>query len=505
MLKTNPYNRRGAVTDLAEYKGQRWLLAHIAAGLPQNFNVHGEPEMGKSSLLRLLSYAEGAHTSASPGQKRRLPVFVDLDLLPERSEFSFLRFLFDRLTDRCHALGLESGAMRSLYEGATATRQLHDIQQTMLTYIKSLDQDVVLLLDNFDVVPNSFPKDEALATMGKLRAACQERVGDNRVCVVLTTRDPLFVLCEMNELPKAGWSQFHSILEYVPLEPLDEEGALGLVEGPWKGSAEGSPFTDDEKGWALQLAGGHPSLLKRTCYHLLKAKEVGAVDFEELREVIEGDPHVSVLLDLMWERVRDAEKRTNLRLEAALTCLAGGEECADRAVLRELLSKGIVVKAGGEPRLSSRIFADFIRSKTEQHAASTHAAAAAHKPTNEIRMDESRQTVEFKGEEISLTTLEFKLFRHLAENAGSPCSHEEIIKVLWEGKKPPISGGKDALEHIITRLRRKVEVDPQKPRIILSVRKQGYLFHNEGVGPRTGRSGNALAYADEEGRGVVLQ
>ena len=501
MLKTNPYNRRGAVTDPGEYKGQGQLLAQIAGGLPQNFNVHGEPEMGKSSLLQLLSNPEGAREQEASARKRWLPLFVDLDFLPERSDLSFWRYLFDRLADKCQALGLESDGMRRLYEGATATRQLYDIQQTMLAYIKSLDRDVVLLLDNFDVVAEAFPEDEALATMGKLRAACQEEAGPsrNRVCVVLTTRDPLFVLCERRRLPKAGWSQLHSILEYAPLEPLDEEGALSLINGPWEGGAGGSPFTGEERDWALRLAGGHPALLKRTCHHLLKAKERGGVDFESLREVIEADPHVSVLLDMLWERITEAEARTHLRLESALTCLAYGEKCADHAALRELLVKGLVIEEGGGPRLASRILADFIKSRTKLLTGPPPAAApaATHTPPPEIRLDEYKQTVDFQGKEISLTTLEFKLFRHLVQNAGRPCSREEIIKVLWD-RLPPITGGKDALEHVITRLRRKIEVDHKHPRMILSIRKQGYLFHSEGAGPRVGESGDALEYADKE-------
>src|ERR1700749_5060091 len=212
MLKTNPYIRRGVMTDPGQYKGQGHLLAQVAAGLPQNFNFYGEPQMGKSSLLHLLSNPEGAGEGGGPAQWRWLSLFVDLYLLPERSDFSFLRYLFDMLTDKCQALGLESEGMRQLYKDAMDTRQLYDIQQTMLAYIKSLDLDVVFLLDNFDVVAEAFPEAEALATMGKLRAACDQ--SRYRVCVILTTRDPLFVLCERRKLPKAGWSQLHTILEY---------------------------------------------------------------------------------------------------------------------------------------------------------------------------------------------------------------------------------------------------------------------------------------------------
>lgn len=493
MLKLNPYNKLGVVTDPAEFKGQRQLLTQIVGGLPQNYTIHGEPQTGKSSLLRFLANAEGAEALVPAAPRRRgwLPVLIDLDFLPENSNHTFWRFLFDRLSDQCRALGLESEGMRRVYEEATATRQLYDIQQTALTYMKRLDRDVVILLDNFDVVIEKFPEEEANATMGKLRAACQQQGGsDIRVCVILTTKEPLFVLCERRDLPRAEWSPLHSILEYAPLEPLDAEGSSALVEGPWRDSPEGSPFDDAEKNWVLQLAGGHPALLKRTCYRLLKAKEAGRVDFDRLRDEVESDPQVSVLLDLLWERVGQAESWTNLPLKSALAALARGDEVGDRAASNVLLLKGLAVEVGGRPRIASRILADFVKSQTKPgtDAAQADAARALHRPVPEIRMDEARQTVELQGRKISLTTLEFKLFRHLVENARRPCSREEIIKVLWD-KMPPISGSKDdALEHIVKRLRRKVEVDHRNPRLILSIWKQGYLFHNEEAGSFAGES-----------------
>src|SRR5690242_11607276 len=170
MLKINPYNRRRAVTAPAEFKGHRELLAQLVGGLPQNYNIYGGPQTGKSSLLHFLSHPEVSQAGAAtaPRPKGWLPVFIDLKFLPERSDLSFWRYLFDSLTEKCRAADLESDAMRRVAEEAKATRELYDIQKTVLAYTGNLGRDVVILLDNFDVVIEEFPEDEALMTIPKL-------------------------------------------------------------------------------------------------------------------------------------------------------------------------------------------------------------------------------------------------------------------------------------------------------------------------------------------------
>jgi two-component system, OmpR family, phosphate regulon response regulator OmpR len=66
------------------------------------------------------------------------------------------------------------------------------------------------------------------------------------------------------------------------------------------------------------------------------------------------------------------------------------------------------------------------------------------------------------------------LLRVLAERAGAPISRAEL------GELSNIKGNDRAVDVQVLRLRRKLEDDPRQPRLLLTVRGEGYAL-------RTGR------------------
>jgi DNA-binding response OmpR family regulator len=84
------------------------------------------------------------------------------------------------------------------------------------------------------------------------------------------------------------------------------------------------------------------------------------------------------------------------------------------------------------------------------------------------------------GVEHPLTTSEFNLLKAFAENPKRVMSRERLLD-LANARDPDAFDR--AIDVRITRIRRKVEPDPEHPRIIRTVRGAGYVFSPEGQEP----------------------
>ncbi|MGE5485751.1 MAG: response regulator transcription factor [Ignavibacteriales bacterium] len=83
----------------------------------------------------------------------------------------------------------------------------------------------------------------------------------------------------------------------------------------------------------------------------------------------------------------------------------------------------------------------------------------------------SRRKVFRGATEIKLTPIEYSLLYHLAANAGRVMLHEELLALVWG---PEYRNELEYLRAYIRHLRRKIEVDPSKPEIIVSNPGIGY-------------------------------
>jgi two-component system, OmpR family, response regulator len=78
-----------------------------------------------------------------------------------------------------------------------------------------------------------------------------------------------------------------------------------------------------------------------------------------------------------------------------------------------------------------------------------------------------------QGTQIAITGAEFDLLQVMCERHGRVLSRQQLLD-LTQGRNPgPLERSVDIL---VSRLRRKIEADPQRPDIIKTVRPIGYLF-----------------------------
>jgi len=94
----------------------------------------------------------------------------------------------------------------------------------------------------------------------------------------------------------------------------------------------------------------------------------------------------------------------------------------------------------------------------------------------DLAIDESSREVTKSGLQVDLTTAEFDLLLLLAEHVGTILSRDEILREI---RGIDYDGIDRSIDLRISRLRKKLDDDPERPELIKTVRGQGYLFAGE--------------------------
>lgn len=92
-----------------------------------------------------------------------------------------------------------------------------------------------------------------------------------------------------------------------------------------------------------------------------------------------------------------------------------------------------------------------------------------------LSVDFNTREVIVGGERVKLRPTEFRLLRHLIENAGWVVPYETLLAKVWG---PAYRDEVHYLRLYITYLRQKIEPDPANPRYIFNVRGVGYRFRD---------------------------
>jgi two-component system KDP operon response regulator KdpE len=92
---------------------------------------------------------------------------------------------------------------------------------------------------------------------------------------------------------------------------------------------------------------------------------------------------------------------------------------------------------------------------------------------DDVVVDLGSRAVSRSGEEVRLSPTEYVLLAELARNAGRVMEQRVLLSRVWG---PSYAGDRAYLRTFIQRLRRKLEVEPGAPRVIVTVGRQGYRF-----------------------------
>ncbi len=91
--------------------------------------------------------------------------------------------------------------------------------------------------------------------------------------------------------------------------------------------------------------------------------------------------------------------------------------------------------------------------------------------TGNLSIDFSKRIVLKNNEEIKFTPTEYSLLKLLAQNAGRVLTHNQIINELWGVNSQPDTS---YLRVYMLQLRKKLEIDPANPKILITEPGVGY-------------------------------
>jgi len=111
-----------------------------------------------------------------------------------------------------------------------------------------------------------------------------------------------------------------------------------------------------------------------------------------------------------------------------------------------------------------------------------HAARERQEPgepifsVGDLRVDMARRQVHLAGQEVHLTPIEYKLLATLVRYAGKVVMHRQLLK---EGWGIGYAGETHYLRVYMSQLRHKLEVDPARPRYLMTEPGVGYRLKTE--------------------------
>ena len=181
-----------------------------------------------------------------------------------------------------------------------------------------------------------------------------------------------------------------------------------------------------------------------------------------------------LILDLMMPGMDGLEVCKALRARGRSTpilMLTAKSTELDRVLGLELGADDYLTKPFSLAELLARVKA-LLRRADLQRAALTGAQAQAGVLRNgDLEILPAKRTVRYAGAVIDFTALEFDLLLHFAQSPGRVFSRAQLLGAVWGYTH-------DGYEHTVTthinRLRAKLEVDPMRPQLILTVRGAGY-------------------------------
>jgi two-component system phosphate regulon response regulator OmpR len=165
------------------------------------------------------------------------------------------------------------------------------------------------------------------------------------------------------------------------------------------------------------------------------------------------------------------------RYDLGIIMVTGAGEVVDRIVGLEMGADDYVAKPFDPRELRARLKSVLRRVQARSAPAPAVAppgAPEARIPVGRCLLDlRSHQLFERDGTVVALTTMEFELLKVFAEHPNQVLSRDRLLTLTRNREWEPFDRSIDIR---IARLRRKIEDDPETPKVIRTMRGAGYMF-----------------------------
>ena len=192
-------------------------------------------------------------------------------------------------------------------------------------------------------------------------------------------------------------------------------------------------------------------------------------------QVDEAEPDL-ILLDINMPGRDGLTMLRTLRAtrETPVMMLPAAGETIDRIVGLEMGADDYLGKPVDLRELEARIKAVLRRRSSLDTPRQPESVASDRVAFGDFVLDlDGAKLLSADGEEVAITAMEFRLLRLFAENRGRVLNRDQILEQAHDRSWDPYDRSIDIR---ISRLRRKIEKNPQKPEVIRTARGIGYIF-----------------------------
>jgi DNA-binding response OmpR family regulator len=185
-----------------------------------------------------------------------------------------------------------------------------------------------------------------------------------------------------------------------------------------------------------------------------------------------------LILDLMMPGLDGLEVCKALRARgsaAPILMLTAKSTELDRVLGLELGADDYLTKPFSLAELLARVKALLRRAELLRQAQSAAPGSSQPLRNGELQIHPTRREVHWRGQRVDCTAREFDLLAHFARHPGHVFSRAQLLDAVW-------GYSHEGYEHTVTthinRLRAKLEDDPLRPQLILTVRGAGYKMRD---------------------------
>ena len=189
-----------------------------------------------------------------------------------------------------------------------------------------------------------------------------------------------------------------------------------------------------------------------------------------LRE-LDGCPEI-VILDIWLPDVDGIEllRRIRCTSQVPIMMLSGREEVVVKMEALNLGADGYLTKPFSVDELLARVQAILRRSAGVPSQVQT-----GKYNYDELEVDLDTAEISRSGKKVKLSAQEWAVLGIFLKNVGKVVTHRVLLQQAWG---PEYGNEGDYIRSYVTRLRKKLEPDPEKPRYILTEWGIGYRFIN---------------------------
>ncbi len=185
---------------------------------------------------------------------------------------------------------------------------------------------------------------------------------------------------------------------------------------------------------------------------------------EALAVTMSGHPDI-IILDLGLPDVDGIEVTRRLRewTQIPIIVVSVREREEDKIAALDAGADDYLTKPFGIGELMARLRVVLRRAAAPENEPLFH--------TDRLTVDLTRHEVTIDGQVASLTPTEYDILRVLIRHAGKVLTHQQLIHLVWGNN---YEANAHLLRVNISNLRRKIEVDPSRPRYIMTEPGVGY-------------------------------